>query len=110
MDWMTLEATVESVRSSVQMSDHISIPQTFFNYKENRPEAWVFVYSDAEKAPLETVRNQIVSRYIETYSVLKNKMPELSEDDFVLRAFRLITTEPYRKLFAECRHGNVVFQ
>ena len=58
--------------------------------------------------PLETVKAQISEAYHVTYSRLKNEIPELSEDDFVLSVMRP-TTDPDRKLYAECRHGNIVF-
>lgn len=108
MDWMTLKASVEAIRANTPMVDDMSIPQVYFNYKENRPQASVAISSNFEKAPLETVRQRISQKCLFTYVYLKSELPDLSEDDFVLRVIR-ITTDPDRTLFAECKHGNVVF-
>lgn len=116
MDWIALEANVDAIRSSVPMRDDVSIPAMYFNYKENRPEAGLMLYPDAEKAPLDTVRNQILVKYVSALTSLQRQMPELSEDDFVLRVFRIAPKDSTAsngwetKLFAECRHGKVVFQ
>jgi hypothetical protein len=57
---------------------------------------------------LDAVKSRIIERYYVTFYKLKNYIPELSEDNFVLKVFRF-TTDPDHKLFAECKHGNIVF-
>lgn len=108
MDWITLDANVDSIRESLPQSGGISIPFTYFNLKENRPEAFAMISVKLMLAPVETVKAQISEAYHVTYSRLKNQIPELSEDDFVLTVMSP-TTDPTHKLFAECKHGNIVF-
>jgi hypothetical protein len=107
MYMIALQVNVESIRESVPM-DGISIPDVFYNSSEHRPQASAFVSRDFEKASLDEVRGKITERYYLSYSRLKNFIPELSEDDFVLTINRF-TTDSANKLFAECRHGNIVF-
>jgi hypothetical protein len=59
------------------------------------------------KASLDAVTSQIFEKWY-MYLRLKDFIPELSEDDFVLRVIRM-TPDPDHKLFAECRHRNIVF-
>jgi len=105
MDWITLDTDVDLIRGSLPYRNGISIPETVFNYKENRLQARVFISSDFEKAPLETVKAQLLGLYGLEYVHLKATIPELSEDDFVLSVYRDSNFE----LFAECKHGNIVF-
>src|SRR5690349_14393838 len=108
MDFIALQVDVDSIRGQMPMRDDISIPQVFFNYKEDRPQAFVLISSDFEKAPLDTVKYRIIDRYYSAYYKLKRYIPELSDDDFILKVFRM-TTDPDHKVFAECKHGNTVF-
>jgi hypothetical protein len=112
MDWIALEANVDVIRSSVPTRDDMTISTIYFDPKENRLEAGLVLYPDAEKAPLETVRTQIVVKYVSALTALHNQMPELSENDFVLRVFRVVVkgTDIHREQFAECRNRKVVFQ
>src|SRR5271154_503218 len=88
MDWITLESNVDSIRDGLPQSDGLWTPTTYFDAKENRPGAFVVISSKLATAPLETVRAQISEMYYTTYSRLKSVIPELSEDDFVLRVMR----------------------
>ena len=108
MDYITLQVDVDNIRDQMPMRDNITTPRVYFNYKQYYPQAIVFISSDFEKAPLDTVKGLIREKYYPTFYKLKNYIPELSEDDFVLKVYRF-TTDPDRKLFAECKHGNVVF-
>jgi hypothetical protein len=96
---------VDSIRDSLPFHEGISIPEIIFNYKEKRLEAEAFISSDFEKAPLETIKTNIIVRYLIEYRRLKVAIPELSEDDFVLNVNRGSNFQP----FAECSHGNIVF-
>lgn len=108
MDWITLEANVDSIRSLVPSSEGIFIPQISFNYKQNRPEAVVSISSDFEKGSLDAIKSKITEKYYLAYYGLKNVVPELTEDDFVLTVNRL-TADSGRRLYAECKHGIIVF-
>jgi hypothetical protein len=108
MDWITLEASVDAIRDKVPQSGGIWIPVTYFNAKENRPEAFAMISTKLMLEPVETAKAQISEAYYLTYYRLKNQIPELSEDDFVLRVMSP-TTDPTRRLFDECRHGSIVF-
>jgi hypothetical protein len=105
MDSIALETTVDLILGSLPYRDGLSIPKTTFDYKANRLQAWVSTSPDFEKAPLETVKTEIGVLYKLEYVHLKASIPELSEDDFVLRVNRGSNFQP----FAECRHGNIVF-
>jgi|GEM_PF-5218777 len=108
IDFIALEVNVESIRESVPMDNGISIPQVYFNYKKDRPQASVSISPEFEKASLDAIKSQIIEKYYMAYLRLKDFIPTLSEDDFVLRVIR-ITPDPDHKIFAECRHGDIVF-
>ena len=108
MHLITLEVNIESIRENVPLNDGISIPQVFFNYREDHPQASANISVEFEKAPLDEVKGKITDKYYSTYYGLKNYIPELSEDDFVLRVNRY-TTDSAHKLFAECKHGSIIF-
>jgi hypothetical protein len=107
MDLVALEVDMNLIRASVPTEKGIFIPHVSFNYKEDRPEAAVYISSEFEKASLDTVKSEILTDYLMTYNYLKPLVPELTEDDFVLKVVRM--NNPEHKLFAECRHGNIVF-
>jgi hypothetical protein len=108
MALITLEANLNLVRGMVPLSEGISIPQIFFNVQANQPQASAYISSDFENASLDSVKSKITEKYYFSYFELKQSIPELSEDDFVLRVIRY-TTDPDKKLFAECKHGKIVF-
>ena len=108
MDWIALEANVDSIRSLVPRSEGIFIPQIYFNSKQDRPEAVVSISADFEKGSLDTIKSKITEMYYLAYYGLKNDVPELTEDDFVLTVNRL-TADSDRRLYAECKHGIIVF-
>jgi hypothetical protein len=108
MDLIALETNVESIRSLVPMEKGISIPKVTFNYNEAQPQATVVISPEFEKGPLAAIRDQITEKYYLAYFQLKYAIPELSEDDFLLKVVR-VTKDPEHNLFAECRHGNIVF-
>jgi hypothetical protein len=103
LEWKTLEADVDSIRGSLPYRKGISIPEHY--YKEDRLQARAVISPDFEKAPLETVKGQLLGVYGLEYVHLKSAIPELSEDDFVLSVYRASDFQ----LFAECKHGNIVF-
>src|SRR6266478_1228059 len=76
MDLIALEVNVNSIRDLVPVNG-ISIPQVFFNYKENRPQASVTISSEFEKASLDSIKSQITEKYYLTYFGLKRFIPEL---------------------------------
>ncbi len=108
MDWIALEANVDSIRDSLPLSEALWTPVIYFDAKQNLPGASVVISSKLATSTLEDVKAHISETYYATYSRLKAAIPELSEDDFVLRVLRP-TLDPNHKLFAECRHGNIVF-
>jgi hypothetical protein len=105
MDWITLQDNVGSIRASLPY-DELSVRKTYSNHKTNRLETEVIISDDFAKAPLETVKTQILGCYLAEYHDLKSAIPELSEDDFVLTVF---IVESHFRVFAECRHKNIVF-
>jgi hypothetical protein len=108
MDWIALGANVDAIRETLPQSGGLSVPFTYFNAKENRPQAFVMISVKFMFEPLETVRAEISKAYYAAYSTLKHEIPELSEDDFVLKVMSP-TPDHTHKLFAECKHGNIVF-
>jgi hypothetical protein len=108
MDIVALETTVETMRSLMPMSKGISTPSVYFNYKEAQPQAIVLISPEFEKGSLDGIKSQIADLYYLTYLRLKASIPELVEDDFLLKVIR-VTRDPDHNLFAECRHGNIVF-
>lgn len=108
MDFIALETNVENIRSLMPMDKGMSTPTVFFSYKEGQPQAIVTISSEFEKGSITTIKNQILEKYYLTYFGLKQAIPELSEDDFLLKVVR-VTQDPEHNLFAECRHGNIVF-
>jgi len=93
------------------MDDGMSaVPYIQFSPKENQLQASLVVFPEFERLPLEKVRQRIALMSVVTYEQLKagGLFPDLSEDDFVLKVIRP-TAEPSRRLFAECKHGNVLF-
>jgi hypothetical protein len=105
MDSLALETTVDLILGSLPYRNGLSIPKTVFDYKQNRVQAWALSSSDFEKAPIETVKAEIIALYRLELVHLKASIPELSEDDFVLSVNRDSNFQP----FAECKHGNIVF-
>ncbi len=63
MDWITLEANVENVRSMVPSTDGIFVPQIYFNAKRHRPEAVVSISRDFEKGSLDALKSKIADKY-----------------------------------------------
>jgi hypothetical protein len=53
MDWITLDANVDAIRDSLPQSEGLSVPFTYFNAKENRPEAFVMISVKFMFEPLE---------------------------------------------------------
>jgi len=113
MDWLMLEANVSSIRRWVEHGDGLGIPVTYFNLKEHRPKARIVISDEQMHKPVESLREQISGAYDSTYSQLFVRMPELSRDDFVLEVLKWTRDEHISvstlELFAECKHGNVVF-
>jgi len=113
MDFITLEATVNSIHAAMAKTDGISLPTFYFNYKEDRPEAVVFVEPEFEKRSLEDVRSEIVYKYVtasnEMWVLMGNSEFKLLRDNFVLMVYRNTRDEAHKQ-FAQCKDGNVVFQ
>ena len=108
MDLITLEANVNQIFNFMPMNHGIGVPVTYFDYKANRPWARVFIGGDFEKSPADLVKSEIIQKYYLAYGGLKDSIPDLSEDDFVLQVRRL-TSDADRQLYAECKHGAIIF-
>lgn len=109
MDFITLEATVNNIHESLPRVNGISEPEFYFNYKENRLEAFAMIDAEFEKASVAVARRQITATYNHAYFGLVALIPDLAPQDFGLKVYR-DTTDSAHKLFAECNRGNVVFQ
>jgi hypothetical protein len=110
MDFIALEASVKLIQDVIPGNKGIFIPQVFFNYQEHRPQAFVSVTSEFEKGSLDTIKSQIIERYYLAYYGVAKSIPELSQDDFVLVVTRLTESpDSNRRIYAECKHGDIVF-
>src|SRR5678816_4414990 len=67
MDLITLLVNIDHIRGNMPMDHGISIPEVFFNYKVDQPQATVLISSEFEKASLDTVKAQIQEKYYVTY-------------------------------------------
>ncbi|SRR5713226_5515755 len=108
MNVIEIDANMNAIRDRVQRGAHISIPQTRFNYTDDRPESLAEISTEFEKAPLDVIKYEILSAYSLAYDDLKLSIPELSEDDFVLKIYRH-KSDSADKRYAECKHGKIVF-
>lgn len=110
MDLITLETNVSMIEQLLPMTEGMSAPTVVFDPKEGGPHASVFVSSDFEKEPLDTVKSRIHERWALAFFSLEGSVPELSKDEFVLKVYRLSPGwDDSTKLFAEYRKGQVVF-
>ena len=109
MDWIALEAQITALQWAVPFVDGMSAPRIFFNHDTNQMQARVLVSADFEKAPLETVKKRISGQYYYGWLLVMTQLPEVSEDDFVLTVWRTPDNNKPATLFAECKHGNIVF-
>jgi len=113
MDWLLLQVNVDSIRRGVEHGNGLGIPITDFDLKEHRLKARIMISDEQAHKPVETLRKQILEAYYFTHSQLFVSIPGLSEDDFVLEVVKMTKAEHTSafsdELFAECRHGDVVF-
>ena len=109
MDIIALNVNLESVRNLWPMESGISVPMVYYDQTEKQPAATVSISPAFEKQPLDTIRSLIVDRYAVALAELKARIPELSEDDFAMRVSRNNPKDADHLLFAECKHGSIVF-
>lgn len=108
MDLIALESNLALIRSLMPRDNGMSTPRVYFNAKEGRPEASVDLSVGFEKFPRNTIESQIKRRYYLAYAEVREYIPNLSENDFVLHVYRADSAEV--RLFADCRDGNVAFR
>ena len=108
MELIELEANIDLIQLSMPRDDGMSVPSVGFNYKKDRREASIFVSQEFTQASLDKIKKAILFKYELAYSSVKHHIPEMTEDDFVLKVLYVLG-EPDHNLFAECKNRNIVF-